>query len=145
MKKKALLSLFAALIMLAPALLPMAAAALPTVDSELIAVQPDCNEGVELEYDPGEFAIRCSEQYGVLTVAENRTLTLTARFAEGWTYCPEYTVFFRSHPERVTETANPDGSVTFSITVSPGVWPRAGMSARVFVCASKAGFPKAAV
>ena len=120
MKKKALLSLFAALIMLAPALLPMAAAALPSVDSELIAVQPDCNEGVELEYDPGEFAIRCSEQYGVLTVAENRTLTLTARFAEGWTYCPEYTVFFRSHPERVTETANPDGSVTFVFSAVRG-------------------------
>ena len=120
MKKSRLIGILLAAIMLMCSALPAVTAAAPSVDSALFAVTPDHNEGVELEYDPASFAIRCNERYGLLIVDENRELTLTASFAEGWTYSADYSNFFRDHSERVTETANSDGSVTFTFSAVKG-------------------------
>lgn len=120
MKKSRIIGAVLALVMLACAALPAVNAAVPSVDSVLFAVTPDHNEGVTLEYDPAEFAIRCTEQYGLLIVDENAELRLTARFAEGWTYSPEFSNFFRDHAERVTETNNTDGSVDFTFSAVRG-------------------------
>lgn len=120
MKKSKLISILLVGLMLLTLLLPAAAQAVPSIDSFEYAVVPQAGDGVTLSYDQADFSIRCNSMYGILTVAENKTLTLTASFDEGWTYSADYTNFFRDHSARVTETADPDGSVTFEFNAVRG-------------------------
>ncbi|MBO6062234.1 MAG: CotH kinase family protein, partial [Clostridia bacterium] len=117
MKTKRILSFLIAALMIA-AVLPAGAVTEPEKGSELYTVTPDCGEGVTLEY--GALTLRMSEYCGVLKAEENKTLTVTARFEEGWTYSSDYTSFFTGHSQNVTVTDNPDGSKTFSLSVSRG-------------------------
>ena len=111
-----LTALLTALFVLAPA-----ASALPhTAAAETVYVTPAFSEGVTLSYDEAAFSLNCTEVYGLLRVETDKTITLTAQFAEGWTYNADYTNFFRGHDESVTVTENADGSMVFAFSAHKG-------------------------
>ena len=61
-------------------------------------IKPRHSDGVTLEYS--ETVLRGNLHSGVFTFAETKTVTLVARFAEGWSYNDKYSVFFPSNPAR---------------------------------------------
>lgn len=117
MKTRRILCILIAAVMLCAAL-PAGAVSEPERAAQVYTITPDCGEGVTLEYEP--LTLRLSETYGVLRAEENKTLTVTARFDEGWTYSSDYSAFFSGHAENVAVTNNSDGSKTFTLTVSRG-------------------------
>ena len=109
---------------------------------EEYAVVPQAGDGVTLAYDEGSFKINASEFYGMLRIEENRTLTLTASFGEGWTYNSEFTCFFSSHPERVTVQDGPDGTKVFTFNAVIGDYITKDELATVGIYATPAELPK---
>ena len=124
MKRSKLLYALLAAVMLAVCIAPAvsAAAELGALNSGAVEypITPYVGDGVTLEYDPAAFSLRVTEAYGFCRVTESRALTLTARFAEGWTYSAAYTNFFRNYSESVTVTDNADGSRTFTYRAAAG-------------------------
>ena len=141
MKRSRLLSMLLIAAMLLTALTPAAAQALEAADSTVTAIVPDAGDGVALEYDEADFSIRTTEFYGLIKSEENKTLVMTARFDEGWTYCADFSNFFRGY-ENVTETANADGSVTFEKTIARGEMFAKDDLVTIGVYASAAELPK---
>ena len=116
--KKALCLLLT--VLLAFAAFPSFAADAGERDAVEYTVSPAFSDGVTLTYDAAAFTLRCTEVYGLLRVAESKTLTLTASFETGWTYNAEYSNFFRDHSDRVTVTDGADGSKVFAFSAVKG-------------------------
>lgn len=139
MKTKRLLSIALAALMLI-GLVPAGAYAGGAEAAETVTVTPDCGDGVELEY--GELTLRVTEAYGLLKAAEDKTLSVTAHFAEGWTYSESWSSFFTGHADAVSVTNGSDGSKTFTLSVHRGdVFTRDELSC-VGIYASAAELPK---
>ncbi|MBQ3938465.1 MAG: hypothetical protein II724_03875, partial [Clostridia bacterium] len=89
MKRSKLLYALLAAVMLAVCISPAvsAAAELGALNSAAaeFPITPYAGDGVTLEYDESAFSLPVTEAYGFYRVTESRALTLTARFAEGWT------------------------------------------------------------
>ena len=117
MKAFKLIGVLLAALMLLAALAPAAAGS--AAETTAVAIVPEAGDGVTLEYDEADFIISCRDFYGMLKAERACVLTMTASFDEGWTYCADYSNFFRGH-EGVTETEGADGSVTFTKAVSAG-------------------------
>ena len=81
-------------------------------------IKPRHSDGVTLEYS--ETVLRGNLHSGVFTFAETKTVTLVARFAEGWSYNDKYSVFFPSNPARRTILLNSDASIRFSFSAIAG-------------------------
>ena len=81
-------------------------------------IKPRHSDGVTLEYS--KTVLRGNLHSGVFTFAETKTVTLVARFAEGWSYNDKYSVFFPSNPARRTILLNSDASIRFSFSAIAG-------------------------
>ena len=81
-------------------------------------IKPRHSDGVTLEYS--KTVLRGNLHSGVCTFAETKTVTLVARFAEGWSYNDKYSVFFPSNPARRTILLNSDASIRFSFSAIAG-------------------------
>ena len=110
MKKARLLGALLAAVLIISAFAP-AKTALSAGETQVYSIVPHHSDGVALEYDEAAFTLECSDFYGLLKVEETKTLTLTASFAEGWTYSENYTNFFRGYEDRVTVTDTEAGKV----------------------------------
>lgn len=146
MKRTRLLCSLIAAVMLIAALVPAAAAAAERAESKAEAqeypITPYAGDGVTLTYDESAFSLLLSKQYGVYRVEQSRTLTLTARFDEGWTYSQTYSNFFRDHAAGVAVSNGSDGSKTFTFTASEGDYLTEDELNCVGIYASAAELPK---
>lgn len=141
MKRSRIIALCAALMMLFAQILPTAASASGERAAN-VAVTPFAGDGVTLEYDASQFGLRLNEQFGMYVVDETKTITLTARFEDGWTFNPDFTSFFPEHADDVTQTENPDGSVTFAYHAVKGDYISKDELLTVGVYATPAELPK---
>ncbi|MBR0157213.1 MAG: CotH kinase family protein [Clostridia bacterium] len=139
---KKLLCALLAVLMAAAFVLPSAAEGFPEKEAAEIRITPDHSDGVTLDYDEEAFALSVIEEYGMLRIAENRTLTLTASFDEGWTYSADYTNFFRAHSNRVTVTDGANGTKIFTFNAVAGDYLTADELLTVGIYASVAELPK---
>lgn len=142
MKKTGLTAAFAALMLLFCALVPSIAAAVPAVDAVEIAVIPHAGDGVNIEYDASAFALSVTEQFGMYKLEQNRTLTLTASFEEGWTYNSDFTSFFYDHPERVEIVSGANGTKVFTFEAVRGDYLTKDELLTVGIYATPAELPK---
>ena len=108
-----------ALAMLFCALAPTVTA-IPRDGAYEIAITPVAGDGVNIEYDEESFSLYVSDFYGMLKIEENRTLTATASFEEGWSYSADYSNFFRSMGDRVTVADGTDGTKVFTFEAREG-------------------------
>ncbi len=118
--KKTICALLACLMAVCCALPALAASAVSASAAKAITITPAFSEGVTLEYEASAMSLNCSEVYGLLRVEKSKALTLTAYFAEGWTYNATYTNFFRAHSEKVTVADGADGSKIFTLNAEKG-------------------------
>jgi hypothetical protein len=139
---KKLLCALLAVFMAAAIVLPAAAEGFPEKEAAEIRITPDHSDGVTLDYDEEAFALSVVEEYGMLRIAENRTLTLTASFGEGWTYSADYSNFFRAHSNRVTVTDGANGTKIFTFNAVAGDYMTADELLTVGIYASVAELPK---
>jgi spore coat protein CotH len=139
---KKLLCALLAVLMTAAIVLPAAAEGFPEKEAAEIRITPDHSDGVTLDYDEEAFALSVIEEYGMLRIAENRTLTLTASFDEGWTYSADYSNFFRAHSNRVTVTDGANGTKIFTFNAVAGDYLTADELLTVGIYASVAELPK---
>ena len=141
---KKLLCTLLAVLMTAAICLPAAALAeaAPRDGAYEYAITPDHSDGVTLEYDAEAFTLSVIEEYGMLRIAEDRTLTLTASFDEGWTYSANYSNFFRAHADRVTVADGENGTKVFTFNAVAGDYMTEDELQTVGIYASAAELPK---
>ncbi|MBO4879768.1 MAG: CotH kinase family protein [Clostridia bacterium] len=141
---KKLLCTLLAVLMTAAVCLPAAALAeaAPRDGAYEYAITPDHSDGVTLEYDAEAFTLSVIEEYGMLRIAEDRTLTLTASFDEGWTYSANYSNFFRAHADRVTVADGENGTKVFTFNAVAGDYMTEDELQTVGIYASAAELPK---
>ena len=120
MKKLRFLCAFLAALFLLPAASIVLAEALPADGAAEYPIAPIAGDGVVLSYDESAFSLKLAPLYGMLRIEENRTLTLSASFEEGWTYNEQYTNFFRDHSERVSIANGANGEKVFTFTAVRG-------------------------
>ncbi|MBO4563763.1 MAG: CotH kinase family protein [Clostridia bacterium] len=142
MKRKRLFCAILALVMTAAVVLPAAVSAAERPANEIVEIVPLCSEGVTLEYDAADFTLACSRMFGLLKAEEAKTFTLTAYFAEGWTYNAEYSNFFRSHSSAVEMTDGANGEKVFTFRAEVGDLFTEDELQTVGVYASAAELPK---
>ncbi len=95
-------------------------AAEPADAAECHTLEPHASEGVIITVsEEDSLTVEAHEQDGKLVFDETKTLVFTAEFAEGWSFCADYSVFFPNDPRAHTEL-NGDGSVTFSFSAAAG-------------------------
>ena len=140
MKKAKYLGLLIALAMIFAAFSPATGAAGVSEAHDEVIV-PRHSEGVTLSYDEAAFTLRVSDHYGLLKVEEDKTLTLTASFEQGWTYSETYTDFFRGYEDRVTVTGSA-AEKTFTFNARRGDILTKDALQSVGVYASAAALPK---
>ncbi|MBO4847754.1 MAG: CotH kinase family protein [Clostridia bacterium] len=141
MKRSRLICALTALVMTMALLLPAAASAVSGTETETFAITPVASDGVTLTYDEADFTLLCSRMFGLLKAEEEKTLTLTAEFGEGWTYNADYTNFFRGR-DGVSVTTGSGGSKIFSYTVRRGDLFTEDELMTIGVYASAAELPK---
>lgn len=83
-----------------------------------LEIAPIAGDGVTLTHSA--LTLKCSEAYGLLLAEQSKTLTVTAEFAEGWSYNASYTNFFRAHSDHVTVTNGENGAKVFTLEVQKG-------------------------
>lgn len=142
---KKLLCTLLAVMMAAAIVLPAAAVlgeAVPADGAYEYAIVPDHSDGVHLTYDESAFSLLVTEEYGMLRVAQSRTLTLTASFDEGWTYSADYSNFFRAHSSRITIANGANGTKVFTFNAVAGDYLTEDELQTVGIYASVAELPK---
>ncbi len=141
---KKLLCTVLALLMAAAIFLSTAALAktVPAKDAVELRITPDHSDGVTLDYDEEAFALSVVEEYGMYRIAENRTLTLSASFGEGWTYSADYSNFFRAHSNRVSVTNGANGAKVFTFNAVAGDYLMKDEALTVGIYASAAQLPQ---
>lgn len=140
MKRAKYPGLLLALVMIFAAFSP-AADAVGAGETHDITIVPRHSEGVTLSYDEAAFTLRVSDFYGLLKVEEDKTLRLTASFAQGWTYSETYTDFFRGYEDRVTVTGS-GAQRTFTFSARRGDILTRDALDTVGIYASAAALPK---
>ena len=124
MKRNRTLCALLALVMAAALILPAAAALAErragAADAEEYPITPYAGDGVTLEYDAAAFSLPVSDFCGLKRIEQDRTLTLTATFGEGWTYNADHSNFFRSLSDRVSVTDGADGAKIFTLNALAG-------------------------
>ena len=135
------------LICLLIACLMMAAAALPAFSASAsagveIPITPVVSEGVHLDYDAASFSLKCSEVYGLYRVEQSRTLTVIVSCDEGWTFCPDFSNFFRDHSDKVTVEYRDDNTIALTLNAEKGDYFTADEFAEVGIYATPDALPK---
>lgn len=120
MKKLRFLCALLAALMLLSAASAVLAQTLPSRGAAEYPITPIAGDGVVISYDESTFSLKLAPMYGMLRIEQNRTISLTASFEEGWTYNEQYTNFFRDHSERVSITSGANGEKVFTFTAVRG-------------------------
>lgn len=89
-------------------------------NEQQFTLSPHASDGVTLMTgDPSALKIRGYRQGGKFVFSETKSLSFTAVFGAGWSFCPAYSRFFPDDP-RASVTENADGSVTFAFSAEEG-------------------------
>ncbi|MBR3297689.1 MAG: CotH kinase family protein [Clostridia bacterium] len=142
MKKLRFLCAVLAALLLLPAASVALAQAPPSRGAAEYPITPIAGDGVELSYDESAFSLVLAPMYGMLRIEQNKTISLTASFGEGWTYNEQYTNFFRDHSERVSVSNGANGEKVFTFTAVRGEFLSADELACVGVYASPEQLPQ---
>ncbi len=143
-KLRSLCAVLAAVLIMA-AFVPAALAAAPSDGAADYQIVPAAGDGVSLSYDESAFSLRLLPMYGLLRIEENKTLTLTASFEEGWSYNGQYTNFFRSHSERVSVSNGANGAKVFTFSAVRGEFLTEDELCTVGIYASPAELPRLSI
>lgn len=82
-----------------------------------VTLSPALSDGITLE--DADLSIKADTSNGVITFRETKVLAFRAAFADGWSFCPDYSIFFPDD-ERASIADSGDGSVVFSFRAISG-------------------------
>lgn len=84
-------------------------------------ITPQLSDGIAVEKEElDNLYVKGNLQGDTFTFSEDKTLSFTATFGEGWSYHEAYSCFFPDDEKNVSIRDNPDGTVTFAYTAKKG-------------------------